>query len=116
MRPDVCWGDHIPRVDSKKILQVDSAVGGWVMLEGGRIRNPPTAGDFVVNATELRSVGFSMEPLGRPLPLSEVTIRRSGRLAAVVSVPPAPLPKRYELDARIDNEIRLSAGEYSYSS
>ena len=106
MRPDVCWGDHIPRVDSKKILQGDSAVGGWVMLEGGRIRNPPTAGDFVVNATELRSVGFSMEPLGRPLPLSEVTIRRSGRLAAVVSVPPAPLDKRYTLDVRNDSEIR----------
>ena len=105
-RPDVCWGDHVPQVPSKKILKVDACIGGWVELEGGRIRNPPTAGDFVVNATELRSISFSMEPVGRQLPLSEVTVRRSGRVAAVVSVPPAPLPKRYTLDARIDSEIR----------
>ena len=75
-------------------------------VEGGRIRNPPTAADFVVNATELRAISFSMLPLGRELPLQQVAVRKSGRLAAVVSVPPAPLPKRYELDARIDNEIR----------
>ena len=106
MRPDVCWGDYGPTVDSKKILEVDTAVGGWVTLEGGRIRNPPTAGDFVVNATEPRSVGFSMEPIGRRLPLMEVAIRRSGRLAAVVSVPPPPLEKRYTLDARNYSEIR----------
>ena len=105
-RADVCWGDHVPDVPSKKILKVDTGVGGWVDLEGGRIRNPPTAGDFVVNATELRSIGFSMEPVGRQLPLSEVAVRRSGRLAAVVSVPPGPLPKSYTLDARIDSEIR----------
>ena len=73
---------------------------------GGKIRNPPSAGDFVVNATELRAVAFSMEAVGRPLPLSEVSVRRSGRLAAVVSVPPAPLAKRYTMDVRIDSEIR----------
>ena len=105
-REDVCWGDHTPEVNSKKILKVDTAVGGWVDLEGGRIRNPPSAGDFVVNATELRAVAFSMEALDRPLPLSEVSVRRSGRLAAVVSVPPAPLAKRYTMDVRIDSEIR----------
>ena len=81
--------------------------GGWVEFqEGGRIRNPPSAGDFVVNATELRAIAFSMQPLDRQLPLSEVTVRKSGRLAAIVSVPPGPLPKRYSLDVTNDNEIR----------
>ena len=106
-RPEVYWSGEPPEVISKQISKVDSATGGWVdFVGGGRIRNPPAAGDFVVNATELRAVNFSMLPLDRQLPLQQVTVRRSGRLAAVVSVPPAPLPKRYELDARIDNEIR----------
>ena len=106
-RVDVCWAADPPTVHNKTIAKVDASTGGWVEFrEGGRIRNPPSAGDFVVNATELRAVNFSMLPLGRPLPLQEVSVRRSGRLAAVVSLPPAPLPKRYELDARIDNEIR----------
>ena len=101
------WGDHIPVVEKKKILKVDSAAGGWVELEGGRrFGNPPSAGDFVVNATELRAVNFSMTPVDRPLPLSQVAVRKSGRLSAVVSVPPAPLPKSYTLDAMIDSEIR----------
>ena len=106
-RTDVCWAADPPHVHYKTIAKVDTSTGGWVVFqEGGRIRNPPSAGDFVVNATELRAVNFSMLPLGRQLPLQEVSVRRSGRLAAVVSLPPAPLPKRYELDARIDNEIR----------
>ena len=106
-RPEVCWPSEPPEVNAKKISKVDASVGGWVEFqEGGRIRNPPSAGDFIVNATELRAINFSMEPIGRQLPLSEVVVRRSGRLAAVVSVPPAPMPKRYTLDATIDNEIR----------
>ena len=58
--------------------------------------------------TELRAINFSMEPIGRQLPLSEVRVRRSGRLAAVVSVPPPPLPKRYTMHATNDNEIRAA--------
>ena len=107
MRPDVCWAGEPPEVHSKKIAKVDTSTGGWVEFQGGgKIRNPPTAGDFVVNATELRAVNFSMEPLGRELPLNTVTVRKSGRLAAVVRVPPAPLPKRYTLHTTNDNEIR----------
>ena len=106
-RADVCWGDFTPEVNSKKIVKVDSSTGGWVELQGApRFRNPPSAGDFVVNATELRAVAFSMTPLGRELPLREIAVRRRGSRAAVVSVPPAPLPKRYILDPRIDSEIR----------
>ena len=106
-RPEVCWASDPPEVNSKKISKVDTSTGGWVEFQGGgRIRNPPSAGDFIVNATELRAINFFMEPIGRQLPLSEVTVRRSGRLAAVVSLPPAPMPKRYTLHATIDNEIR----------
>ena len=106
-REDVCWPADPPEVVSRTIVKVDTSIGGWVEFQGGgRIRNPPSAGDFVVNATELRAVNLSLLPLDRPFPLSEVALRRSGRLAAVVSVPPAPLPKRYTLDAVIDNEIR----------
>ena len=72
--------------------KVDTSIAGWVEFQGGgRIRNPPTAGDFVINATELRAINFSMQPLGRQLPLNEVTVRKSGRLAAVVRLPPCLL-------------------------
>ena len=109
MRPEVCWASEPPQVINKKITKVDASTGGWVDFEGGgRIRNPPSAGDFIVNATELRAINFSMEPIGRQLPLSEVRVRRSGRLAAVVSVPPPPLPKRYTMHATNDNEIRAA--------
>ena len=107
VRPDVYWAGDPPYVHSKTISKIDASPGGWVEFqEGGRIRNPPSAGDFVVNATELRAIAFSMQPLDRQLPLSEVTVRKSGRLAAIVSVPPGPLPKRYSLDVTNDNEIR----------
>ena len=107
VRPDVYWAGDPPYVHSKTISKIDASPGGWVEFQGGgRIRNPPSAGDFVVNATELRAIAFSMQPLDRQLPLSEVTVRKSGRLAAIVSVPPGPLPKRYSLDVTNDNEIR----------
>ena len=107
LRPDVYWAGDPPEVHSKKIAKVDTSIAGWVEFQGGgRIRNPPTAGDFVINATELRAINFSMQPLGRQLPLNEVTVRKSGRLAAVVRLPPAPLPTSYVQDATIDNEIR----------
>ena len=49
-------GTYIPEVEKKKILKVDSAAGRWVELGGGkRFRTPLSAGDFVVNATEMRA-------------------------------------------------------------
>ena len=105
-RDEVFWGDRSPpQVTADEIVSVDDDVDGWVKLKSGaKFRNPPTAGDFVVNATELREINFTMTALDRALPLVEV--RRSGRRAAVVGAPPAPLPKVYKLDARIDHEIR----------
>ena len=82
-RPEVYWSGEPPEVISKQISKVDSATSGWVdFVGGGRIRNPPAAGDFVVNATELRAVNFSMLPLDRQLPLQQVTVRRSGSQVA----------------------------------
>ena len=107
VRPDVYWAGDPPYVHHKTVSKVDTSIAGWVEFQGGgRIRNPATTGNFVINATELRAINFSMQPLGRQLPLNEVTVRKSGRLAAVVRLPPAPLPTSYVLDARIDNEIR----------
>ena len=106
-REEVFWGERSPpQVTSDEIVSVDDDVDGWVKLKSGtKFCNPPTAGDFVINATELREVNFTMEALDRTLPLGEV--RRSGRRAAVVGTPPAPWPKVYKLDAQIDHEIRV---------
>lgn len=67
---------------------------------------PPECSDgsHIINATELRAVNFSMLPVKPPLPLQEV--RRSRRLATIVSIPPSPPPKVYTLPQIIDNEIR----------
>ena len=65
---------------------------------------PPDGGSFVVNATELRAVNFTMTPTKPPPPLVEV--RRSGRRAAVVSTPPQKPPKEYTMDPAVDNDIR----------
>ena len=54
---------------------------------------PPDGSSFVINATELRAVNFTMTPTAQPQPLQEV--RRTGRRAAVVSTPPQPPPKEY---------------------
>lgn len=58
---------------------------------------PPNGdGPFLINATELRAVNFTMTPSTvLQNPLSEV--RRSGRLSHVISVPPTPRPKEYWL-------------------
>ena len=61
---------------------------------------------FIVNATEIRGVNFTMTPLS---PIQSVEIRRSGRRPAVVQVPAfslAQLPKQYQMDPLIDDTIR----------
>ena len=65
---------------------------------------PPDGSRFIINATELRAVNFTMTPTAPPLPLQEV--RRSGRRAAVVNTPPQPPPKEYLMDQMIDDDIR----------
>ena len=89
-------------LDEVKIISVDS---DWVRYGQGRndkFRNVRTAGGFVINATELRSVNFSMQAVDVPL---RFTPRRHGRRAAVLTT---PVSKRYKMHKvkDIDSEIR----------
>ena len=71
-----------------------------------KFRNPRTAGGFVINSTELRSVNFMMEPLDKP----PVRPRTTGRRAAVVS---APRPKVYiRCPRRLKTRFACAAGEW----
>ena len=65
---------------------------------------PPDGSGFIINATELRAVNFTMTPTAPLPPLQEV--RRSGRRAAVVSAPPLPRPTEYYMDQLVDDDIR----------
>ena len=97
------WGtDEQPAALSDvTILAVDDK---WVKYGRGRndkFRNPRIEGGFVINATELRLVNFSMEPIDPPAYIP----RSSGRRAAAVT---APKPKRYRMAKEIDHEIRAA--------
>ena len=65
---------------------------------------PPDGSSFIINATELRAVNFTMTPTAPLPPLQEV--RRSGRRAAVVSAAPQPRPTEYCMDQLVDDDIR----------
>lgn len=97
---EVYWGDgQPPPLASVTIVSVSDE---WVRYGQGRhdrFQNPRVAGGFVINSSELRGVNFSMEPLDPP----PVQPRSSGRRAGVVA---APLPKRYRMHAKIDDELR----------
>ena len=87
-------------LDKVNIISVDS---DWVRYGQGhndKFRNVRTASGFVINATELRSVNFSMQAVDVPL---RFTPRRYGRRAAVLTT---PVPKRYKMHKDIDSEIR----------
>ena len=99
---EVFWG-HVQAgaVAGVRILSVNDE---WVKYGTGRCDKFPnvrTAGGFIINSTELRSVNFIMEPKDKPL----VRPRRSGVRAAVVST---PVPKVFELPVEIEDEIRAS--------
>ena len=84
------------------IISVDS---DWVRYGQGcndKFRNVRTAGGFVTNATELRSVNVSMQAVD--VPLRFTPSRSHGRRAAVLT---APVPKRYKMHKDIDSEIRV---------
>ena len=78
--------------------------GPWDGL--GEEWTPPDGGGFVINATELRSVNFTMTPTTPPPPQLE-QVRRSGRRAAVVSAPPPPKPPtEFTMARAVDDDIR----------
>ena len=66
---------------------------------------PPDDSSFVINATEIRGVNFTMEPDDEDLP-APVQVRRSGQHAAVVATPDAPTAKEFIMPQLIDDEIR----------
>ena len=93
-----------PPVLDKVNINIISVDSDWVRYGQGRndrFRNVRTAGGFVINATELRSVNFSMQAVD--VPLRFTPSRRHGRRAAVLT---APVPKRYKMHKDIDSEIR----------
>jgi len=92
-------------LDKVNIISVDS---DWVRYGQGRndrFRYVRTAGGFVINATELRSVNFSMQAVD--VPLRFTPSRRHGRRAAVLT---APVPKRYKMHKDIDTEVQVRLG------
>ncbi|KAL3919436.1 MAG: hypothetical protein SGPRY_005631, partial [Prymnesium sp.] len=91
-------GDYLVRIGTH-FDRVASDASGLTFEEW----TPSSGATFVVNATEIRGVNFTMTPTTPGPPLVEV--RRSGRRAAVVSTPPLPKPKEYEMDPLIDDEI-----------
>lgn len=93
-------GDYLVRI-GRHFDRVASDPSGLTFEEW----TPPDGStSFIVNATEIRGVNFTMTPSVAGLPLTEV--RRSGRLAQVVSTPPAAKQKMYVMDPLIDDEIR----------
>lgn len=64
---------------------------------------PDGSTSFIVNATEIRAVNFSMTPVVEGLPLTDV--RRSGRLARVLTNSPQKTTQ-YSMDPMIDDERR----------
>jgi len=65
---------------------------------------PPDGSSFVINATELRGVNFTMTP-AQPGP-PPVDLRRSARHAAVVETPMVQRVTEYVMDQLIDDTIR----------
>ena len=100
---DAYWGtDEQPEALSN--VTIIAVSDEWVKYGHGRndkFCNPRIEGGFVINATELRLVNFSMEPIDAPA----YTPRTRGRRAAVVT---APKPKRYKMAKEIDHEIRAA--------
>lgn len=58
---------------------------------------------FIVNATEIRGVNFTMNPMVEGVPLADV--RRSGRLARMVSSSPQRFTQ-YSMDPLIDSNYK----------
>jgi len=106
-RTNVFWdGVEPPVLDQVNIISVDS---DWVRYGQGRndrFRNVRTAGGFVINATELRSVNFSMQAVD--VPLRFTPSRRHGRRAAVLT---APVPKRTRCTKTLIVRLGAVAGD-----
>ena len=66
---------------------------------------PPDGSSYVINATEIRGVNFTMTPTETTPPPPQP--RRSGRhVVEVVETPDVPRPKEFTMDQQIDDTIQ----------
>ena len=92
-------GDYLVRI-GRYFDRVASDTSGLTFEEW----TPPTGSSFVINATELRGVNFTMTPKEPGPP--PVEVRRSARHVGVVEAPMAARPKEYVMDSLVDDQIR----------
>lgn len=95
-------GDYLVRI-GRHFDRVASDASGLTFEEW----TPPDGStSFIVNATEIRAVNFTLIPKAMPGAPHLMEMRRSGRLAQLVSAPPTPKVTTYEMDPLIDDDIR----------
>ena len=93
-------GDYLIRI-GRYFDRVASDPSGLTFEEW----TPPDGSSFVINATELRGVNFTMTPT-EPGPALGVELRRSARRAAVVEAPMVERAKEYVMDPLVDDTLR----------
>ena len=92
-------GDYLIRI-GRYFDRVASDTSGLTFEEW----TPPYGSSFVINATELRGVNFTMTPTA-PSPPPPMP-RRSARNVGIVETPEVPRPTEYAMDQLIDDTIR----------
>ena len=91
-------GDYLVRI-GRYFDRIASDPSGLTFEEW----TPPDGSSFIINATELRGVNFTMTPLHSP---PRIELRRSARHVGVIEAPAQPKPKEYQMDQLIDDAIR----------
>ena len=92
-------GDYLIRI-GRYFDRVASDASGLTFEEW----TPPDSSSFVINATEVRGVNFTMIP-STPLPPPPMP-RRSTRSVGIVETPEVPRPTEYTMDQLVDDTIR----------
>jgi len=92
-------GDYLIRI-GRYFDRVASDKSGLTFEEW----TPPDGSSFVINATELRGVNFTMTPTAPPPP--PPMPRRSTRSVGIVETPEVPRPTEYTMDQLVDDTIR----------
>ena len=67
---------------------------------------PPDGSSFVINATEIRGVNFTMTPSDPGPPPVQLPRMSTRSRTGIVEAPPVQRPKEYVMDQLIDNTIR----------
>lgn len=93
-------GDYLVRI-GRYFDRVASDTSGLTFEEW----TPPNGSSYVINATELRGVNFTMTPTKGGPPRVQVVSRTSTRSMGIVETE-QPRPEEYEMDQLIDDSIR----------